>query len=472
MKLLSWGNQFLLHTLLVGLSFWATAAIGMLINPQSFHKFFFLAENALAQVPTSRSLSYYWDIQPYADLALNRACSAFYPLWPSLIDWLYAPTSLEQAARGFLITATALFMISLPMALLVFRTALQNKHLALGVTLLYTLSPLAIFRVIGYTESLFGLVSLGLLLLLLHPNKLRQRAWLLLLIFTLAAILSLTRPALVQITGACLATLVTLATITALQLRPQTPLSRWKWMKGVGANTLRRSPLIIPISLSLGLGAFSGYAIYGLFCWKTTGSFWQPFLLQQSWNKSLGLRPWLLLSSRSPLIDLLGLYLPFLCWVVALTQVMAITRGCTLLKHYGGRLGTVLMIYPPLWILVQAWGNRGRLFRFNAKGLKILEPDAALAQENSPPAWLYSYGFWFALYFAAAHSGIAGLTQDRLVSLGRYIFAQPFIFLVIGYLYPSLSRPQRPWLLPLVCGISALCLVEQWISYGYHKWLG
>jgi hypothetical protein len=143
-----------------------------------------------------------------------------------------------------------------------------------------------------------------------------------------------------------------------------------------------------------------------------------------------------------------------------------------LLKHYGGRLGTVLMIYPPLWILVQAWGNRGRLFRFNAKGLKIPEPDATLAQENSPPAWLYSYGFWFALYFAAAHSGIAGLTQDRLVSLGRYIFAQPFIFLVIGYLYPSLSRPQRPWLLPLVCGISALCLVEQWISYGYHKWLG
>jgi hypothetical protein len=492
MQLLNWGKQFFRQTLLIFLSFCAAAAIGMVINPQSFQKFFALAENVIVQVPTSRSLSYYWDIQPYADLALNLKCSAFYPLWPSLIHWLYRPSTIHIAARGFLITATALFVISLPLSLLAFRTALKDHRLALGVTLLYTLSPLAIFRVIGYTESLFGLASLGLLFLLVQSPKQRQGVLLLPIIILLAAILSLTRPALIQIAGAAVATPITLFAIEALRFS-QTDSQPWLVrLKLAAQNTYQRSPLMLPISISLLLGALLGYAIYGLFCWNTSGNFWQPFLLQQSWNKSLGFRPWLLLSSRSPLIDLLGLYLPLLCCVVAFSQAMVKVRRWPSLKLYGGGLGTFLAVYPPLWILLQAWGNRSRLFRFKANLSEVTVSDKEIPNQETPykktpeivaleptrslevssSRWLYSYGFWFALYFAAAHSAIALLTQDRLVSLGRYIFAQPFIFLTIGYLYPDLNRRLRSWLLPMLCVISALCLVEQWISYGHHKWLG
>ena len=55
-------------------------------------------------------------------------------------------------------------------------------------------------------------------------------------------------------------------------------------------------------------------------------------------------------------------------------------------------------------------------------------------QETPLPLWIESYTFWFALYFACSHSAIVFLTQDRLVSLGRYIFGQPFVFLALGYL--------------------------------------
>ena len=83
-----------------------------------------------------------------------------------------------------------------------------------------------------------------------------------------------------------------------------------------------------------------------------------------------------------------------------------------------------------------------------------------------------NYLFWFSVYFALSHSAIAFLTQDRLVSLGRYVFALPFIFLALGYVLRSLpSKKAKPMVYGLL-GISVLYLINQWVDYGFHKWLG
>ena len=466
MKPLEARNQFFLHNTIVFLSFCAVSAVGMILNPQSFQKFFFPATDLPTPNP---SLSYYWDIQSYAELALHPKCSAFYPLWPSLIRWLFAPTTIDEAARGFLIIATVLFILSIPLALLVFRTAFQNNRLALGIALLYSLSPLAIFRVIGYTESWFAFCSLLLLFLLIKLPPNWPRALFFLSLFILASVLSLTRPILVQTLGSCGATLITFMGIEVLQFQPSNSQSWFQTMKTSWTRVSQRYPLAIPISICLTLGALCGYGLYGLFCWQLTENFWEPFALQKLWGKSLGLRPWLLLTSRSQLVDLLGMYLSIFLWCFALGQVMVIFRNWSLPRLWGGKLGLVLAFYPPLWILVQAWGNRSEQAR---SILRTENSHYNLASRNTLPPWVNCYGFWFALYFALIHSGIVFLTQGRLVSLGRYIFAQPFIFLVLGYLYPHLERSQKRFVLPSLIGISALYLINQWIRYGYHKWIG
>jgi len=71
-----------------------------------------------------------------------------------------------------------------------------------------------------------------------------------------------------------------------------------------------------------------------------------------------------------------------------------------------------------------------------------------------------------------SHGAIVWLTQDRLVSLGRYIFAQPFIFLALGYVYPHLNPQHQRFLWPTLLGLSMLYLIQQWIRYGNHQWLG
>lgn len=470
-KILRWQNHFISHAIIVLLSFVATSAVGMVANHQGFQRFFYPSSNVVSQAAINPSFSYYGDIQSYAELALNRQCSAFYPLWPSLIHWLYSPTNLNEAGQWLSITATILFIVSVPLTLVFFRLSLKDNGIALGITLLYTLSPLAIFRVIGYTESIFSFSSLLLLLLLVKPQIL-SRGPLLLALFGLSGILCLTRPASIQIVASCIFTLLTFISIEAIRLRSE---FCYSWLQSITSafiSTFRLKNQFIIISLCLTLGAIFGYCIYGLFCLKTTGNFLQPFLFQKDWNKGLGFRPWLLITSRSPLIDLLGLYLPALLWCIAIARTIAVPQGFSLPKLWGGNIVTLLGFYPPLWIVAQVLGNQLKHLNTHQK----CETTETLTQSKPfhayPSPWIDCYSFWFALYFAAVHSCIVFLTQDRLVSLGRYIFAQPFIFLALGYLYCDLDRAQKRFLLPYLCGVSTLWLINQWIRYGYHQWLG
>lgn len=451
------GGSLLLHSTIVLGHFWGVAALAMGLNPQSFWKFFTIPSQI---PPSSSSLSYYWDIQAYAELALHPQCSAFYPLWPALIHFGFNPTTVNEAARDFLLVATLLSVLAVPLTLKLFRLMFQDNLLALGITLLYSLSPLAIFRVIGYTESLFSLLGILLLFLLIQPADSRPSwrfPWLRVgTVGLLAALLALLRPTLPQMIGSTVATLMTLGLVTWLSQDDRSvgdkPSFSWRQTY---SQFRQRYPLALPLTLALILGTIVGYSLYGGFCWQTMGDFWGPFSQQSLWNKRLGLRPWLLFTSRSPLLDLWGLYLPALLWVVAMGQIGQALGYLSLAPLRAGLGSWLLAFYPPLWILVQTWS------------LKVWD----YSQLSPLPSWATCYGFWFALYFSASHGAIVFLTQDRLVSLGRYIFAQPFIFLAMGCLYPHLDRRHQRFLWPTLLGLSSLYLLNQWVRYGNHQWL-
>ena len=464
---------------IVFLSFSSIMLGGMLLNPASFHKFFYLPVNL--PIENSR-ISYYWDAESYAKLAIQPVCSAFYPLWPNLIRGLFSPTTIDEAARYLLIVASILFIVSIPLLLITLKKTLKNESLSLGIALLYTLSPMAIFRVIGYTESLFSLLSLCLLFLLIQEPSKRFQPWILSGLFCLSALLSLTRPVLLQMGGASIAALLCVGICEGLTTH--------KYDRFWSLNTLKdyydRHHFRIHVTLALILGAMAGYSLYGLFCWQQTGDFLSPFSQQKLWNKKLGFHPGLFFSSRSPLIDFLGLYFPFLLGLFAIYPIVQSISLPTALKWIKTKLNpnpnprlipvkisAIIAFYPPLWIiahLIFNWVSKQRS-PFSSNIPSSIVPLPEIKPKPLPP-WANQYAFWFSLSFAAAHSVLVFFTQDRLVSLGRYIFGQPFVFFALGYLCAEIDRKHQRFLFSWGWIISGVFLLDQWLRYGVHKWLG
>jgi hypothetical protein len=228
------------------------------------------------------------------------------------------------------------------------------------------------------------------------------------------------------------------------------------------------------ISFCLIVGAIVGYSIYGYFCWNHSGDFFGPFNQQKAWNKSFGFRPWLLLTSKSPLQDLLGLYFPVLLWFIAIGNLLDWVQVYKMPRLDWGKVSCLLQAYPPLWLVYQSWHH------YRDRQNQLVKSTNNYTQGKGEPRrsfmFMESYIFWFSLYFSCAHSAIVFLTQDRLVSLGRYIFGQPFIFLALGYLFIDLKHylkpQQRSFYLYTLMGCSTVFLIDQWVSYGANKWLG
>ncbi len=517
-------SRNLFHSVVVlALAFGLCAAIAMAINPLAFSKFFY----GPTTMPTAmgRSRSYYWDIALYAELALKNTCSAFYPLWAWLIRAVFQPQDVIQAGRGFLILATGLFFASLPLVVAVFQTSLGK--LGRGMALLYVLSPSAIFRVNGYSEGLFGVLSLLLLWALLPrelPRELPHKSpqarlglgrW---LVLGLAAgAMALARPAMVPMVAAALATLLTLYLFTYIQsgiqlsnpaispFQPQPEIqsktqseapSRRPFLppefspphwRVVWRHCQLEQPQALAKTLCLIISAGLGYSIYGGLCVITRGDFFAPFHDQSLWKKALGFRPELLLLPKSPLIDLQALYLPGLLLLVGLL----IAYGQITKKSWAGfvprspleiTLGFILCFYPPLAILSYFGKNylaRQPLWQDAAPTNSMpslisdaLMPDELITDNPQTDNLTTNYLFWFSSYFALSHAAIAFFTQDRLVSLGRYVFALPFIFIALGYVLRRFPDRLTLSLLYGLSGISALYLIQQWVDYGNHQWLG
>ena len=446
-------------SLLICSAFILCAALGMLINPEAFHKFFSASRLIRAVTPESHNGSYYWDVEHYANMALNPRCAAFYPLWPLLIRILFHPQSVEQAAHSFLLVATILFFISIFPLYWVFKKAFKRRYLALLLALAYSLNPMSIFHVIGYTESLFSILTiLFMYLMLKHNLNLPVKVF---LIFIITSLMALTRPVLIQILFSSSASLATIIYFESLKIE----ISFWKNLR----NIVNKYIQLTIKTINIWLAAILGYSLYGTFCLNSRGDFFAPFQDQKYWGKRLGLHLELLFLPRSLLFDLLGLYLPLIVLFLSLTFVYFKLRNeSPYIFIPNSALWNVLILYPPLLILLYLFkALKIKLRRLNSgrelKQLKTCDYTKTLSE---------NYLFWFCVYFTTANSAIVFLTQDRLYSLARYVFGVPFFFMALGYLCRCIPSKKTYKALVSVILISAIALVQQWVRYGQDDWLG
>ncbi|MBH8562434.1 mannosyltransferase [Nostoc sp. CENA67] len=441
--------------LLICSTFILCTAIAMLIHPEAFHKFFSPTQILRENPPQLPHKSYYWDVEHYAKLALNPSCNAFYPLWPFIIRTLFHPQTIEQAAHYFSVVATTLFFISTFIVFWVFQTGLQRLDLVFWLVLVYSVNPMAIFRVIGYTESLFALLSTLFIWICLPKLKLNEN-FKLCLIFITTFLMALTRPVLLQI---LLSSIASLATIFYFQTLVQIGLFRNNLF-----TIITKYIYEIKTTLTICVSALSGYSIYGTFCLITRGDFFATFQDQKLWGKKLGLHLELLLFPKSPLFDLLGLYLPAMILFISLIFVyFKLTQHELQIFVPQSKLWNILLVYPPLLIL---------FYLFNYLKFKKQKKLTKLIITKHTQALSENYIFWFSIYFCFIHCLIIFFTQDRLFSLARFIFAVPFFFISIGYIYLCIDNKKIYNTLFYFILISAIALFEQWANYSQDKWLG
>ncbi|MBW4686324.1 MAG: mannosyltransferase [Komarekiella atlantica HA4396-MV6] len=448
----------LILPLIICIAFILCAAVGMLIYPDTFNKFFSSSQLIREIPPQLPHKSYYWDIQAYAEMAIKPSCQAFYPLWPLIIRNVFHPQNVEQAAHYFLLVATTLFFISTFLLFGILKIGLQRLYLTFWLVLAYTLNPMAIFRVIGYTESLFATLSTFLIWVCLPQLKLNEKIKLC-FIFTVTLLMALTRPVLLQIFFSTTAAIITMLTLEILQLKV------YSWRNLL--VSIKKFQYEFKMSITMWISALLGYSIYGNFCLQTRGNFLAPFHDQKNWGKALGLHLELLFFPKSLLIDLLGLYLPLIILFLSIVFVyLKIIKPQNIFVPKYKFWQNILILYPPLLICVYVF-NFIRLKKRNFQGNlhKLLISNYTKTLTNN-------YLFWFCIYFTTAHSIIIFFTQDRLHSLGRYIFAVPFFFVALGYLYFCIPGKTKYHTLWWIISISAIGLVQQWINYGQDKWLG
>jgi hypothetical protein len=445
-------------SLLVCSAFIVCAALGMLVNPAAFSKFF----SPLQLIPDSAlpfpDKSYYWDVKHYAQMVLSNQCTAFYPLWPLLVRVLFHPQSLEQAAHSLLKISTVIFWISIPFLVGVFLKHLKQKYLAFLIVLAFTVNPMSIFRVIGYTESLFTAFSLIFLWLFLRPKYFSKNLQLF-LIFIVTFLLSLTRPILIQVLLASIGALGTMSVFENLKL--QRPWNDFSIL-------IRQYAQEVRITIALWISAWVGYSVYGFYCLNSRGNFFAPFFDQKSWSSKTGLHLELLLFPKSPLFDLLALYFPVLVLLISLFFVYYQVKNKTPLVWVPqSPAWMVLLLYPPLMVLVYIF-NFIRLKKFTSKPNALVQ----LNTSDFTKSLSNHYIFWFCAYFSVVHCAMLFFTRDRLYSLGRHIFGIPFFFLALGYLCCCIPGKKTYRALWWFIAISAIALVEQWINYGRNSWLG
>ncbi len=241
----------------------------------------------------------YYDAGNYTRLAADGygnadGMTAFYPLWPFLIRIL-SGHSLDIQFLGIVgaITAAIFFLLSIHLVISWLHEHLITRFENLGVMLL-VLSPLSVFRVLAFTESLFSL--LVVLLVIELSSKRRQLLWTALW----AMLLAITRPLFPILMIAAL-----ISSILIFLIRSSLP--------DDDARILQKKLVTIFLCAPV------GYSPFGFFCYQRFGNFWQPFSAQKYWDRSFGfhwdiiIAPKVINGSNEVLVwDLIAFYGPFL----------------------------------------------------------------------------------------------------------------------------------------------------------------
>ncbi|ELS30191.1 hypothetical protein Pse7429DRAFT_4711 [Pseudanabaena biceps PCC 7429] len=439
-----------LVSILIILGFIACTVIAAIINPHILTSFFSNSPSKL-----------FYDVEHYANSAIHQTCNAFYPLWPWLINRLGKPQTVDEAALYFRVFGSLFSLIGVPLFLFLLLRNIKSYKIAILVTGLYAICPLAIFRVIGYTEGIFSFLSL-LLLIVLTDLKINSQVpigtskliYLLISTFLLSLLLSLTRPFLIQSLFASISALGSILVINWGINRIKNGSDYWKILKIHGVSTLM-----------ICFGAIAGYCIYGYYCLGVRGDFLAPFHDQKAWGKQLGFYPQLFFIPLT-YADFISIYLPFIALIVA--WLIAISSNIRKLSFIIPNLWqwVFLFAYPPAFIAYYG-------FDFQKKNLsKVPSKLQEIGLTQSSQKIATSYTFWFCIYFALIHSIIIVFSDEKLTSLRRFIFGTPYFFVVVAYLSQCFPSRMVSKLLLWILGLSSIGLVQYWLDYSNYVWIG
>lgn len=413
----------------------------------------------------------YFDTGHYLNLVSSPKCWAFYPLWPRLVRLISSTFQQAPASVASHISQLGFCLIAF-MSLKWFRA--EGKIYACNQLIwsLYIMSPMTLFMLIGYTESIFSLLSWCLIFLMskvcreadessdnYKHNELKVEPYLL-VSFILTSAMSYSRPILPQVA----ASVALVLTLRALDRRR----SQKVFYQPDGVDAM---------FISILLGSLAGYSLYGIECLGEGKSFVEPFLSQTNdWDKSLGFRPIFLVTSRSPIFDLWALYYPIALLLVGLSSKFAgLARMIAPLHSADPWYLPVFLIYPPVSI---AYSLGKRFFAFIKEPHKPVEAERIRLPKDMRPDTQESPNsvFFFCCTFAATHSGIVFLTQENyLYSLGRYVFGQPYFYVALAIAFPILCKNYKGNLLAIgvfALALSSIFLAMQLNNYSTGLWAG
>ncbi|MFM7885888.1 MAG: hypothetical protein ACKPCM_04170, partial [Pseudanabaena sp.] len=387
------------------LGFALCTSVAIIINPHIFTSFF-----------STAPIKLFYDVEHYSNLAIYPSCNAFYPLWPWLISKLAKPQTVDDAAFCFRVVGSLLSLISIPLFLLLLKQNIKSYKITFLIVALYAVNPLSVFRMIGYTEAVFSVLSLIFLLLLSNLKTISKTSLklipILILIFVLAFLLSLTRPFLIQVSFSSILALVSILLIAKFQ----NSINLKKYFKTYSITTF-----------TICIGAFVGYCIYGYYCLQSRGDFLAPFNDQKLWGKQLGIYPQLFLVPLTS-ADFTAIYLPAI--ITVLSWIICVSVNIKELIFVIPKIWQwiLLFAYPPAFLAFYSADFKKINYSDKPNNLKKINLTQSANNISS------SYILWFCIYFALIHSIIIVFSDQKLTSLRRFIFGTPYFFVAIAYI--------------------------------------
>lgn len=423
--------------------------LGIVIIPFSILNNF----EILTRISGNHISNQYHDLNQFISLAKDLRCSAFYPLWPFLIKNFSYITSINLHLSSITLSIT-FGLISLFYGINNIDKLSINKKLSKLLSYIYVLSPMTVFFFVGYTEAIFSLQSWILISLIIKFKNLNSfKLAHYLYLFFICILIGLTRSTILQTIFASFGSLI---------------LIKLKY------NSLSKKDInfkrLIKICFFIIGGCLFGYTIIGIICSSSGEGFFAPFSYQSiGWDKSLGFRPSFLFNSRSPIIDLWGLYYPFLIFAVYLVDFSTFRIRFENISLSIYKNLPITLIYPPLGVLISILKKSDRKF-ICSKNLLVnqIKSDDIYFEENE-------FLFLYCILFAMSHSLICFFTQENyLYSLGRYVFGQPYFYVALSIFINSkkrilLNNPKIT--LALALFISVVYLIRNFIDFGNSKLL-
>jgi hypothetical protein len=429
------------------LAFVLCTAIATIINPHIFISFFSNSPSKL-----------FYDVEHYANLVINPTCNAFYPLWPWLISKVGTPKTVDDAAFYFRIVGSLLSLMSIPLFILFLKQNIKSYKITFLIVGLYAINPLSVFRMIGYTESIFSVLSLIFLILLSKLTTVSKISIkyisTLIFIFFISVLLSLTRPFIIQAVFSSVLALASILLINKLRNKSENNENFNKYFKMYGITTF-----------AICLGAVVGYCVYGYYCSQSRGDFFAPFHDQKAWGKQLGIYPQLFFIPLTS-ADFTAIYLPVIALVIS--WFICISTNVKKLIFVTPKVWQwiLLFAYPPAFIAF--YGADSRKINSLRSSTNVKEINLTQSANNIST----SYIFWFCIYFALIHSIIIVFSDQKLTSLRRFIFGTPYFFVAIAYISNCFPTRKVSKLLLWLLGFSSIWLVQYWLDYANGVWIG